>query len=355
MFMWIVVILVFSVLVIVHEAGHLFVAKKNGIRVEVFSLGLGKRLCGREIAGTDYRISLIPFGGYCKMAGEDPEEASGADDEFASKSPFKRFSVVVAGALTNYVFAFFIFSAVFMIGSPTLSNRIGQVLEEHPAGEAGLAEGDRIVSISGLEVSGWDDILEVVGSYQSGDGPLAIEVLRGNEELEFEITPRVTRTVNIFRQEVERPMIGIAPASEIEEVSYPLPAAFYQGGRKLLKMTGMTYKGIWLLVTGALPLEGSVAGPIGIAHVMGEAARVGLVPLLLITAHVSLALAVFNLLPFPVLDGGHVIFIAIEKLRGRPVSPRVQETISYVALFILLAFALFISWQDLLKFTPLGD
>jgi regulator of sigma E protease len=116
----------------------------------------------------------------------------------------------------------------------------------------------------------------------------------------------------------------------------------------------MTYKGIWLLATGGLPVKKSVSGPIGIGFLIGQAAKMGIVPLLVITAHISMALAVFNLLPFPVLDGGHAIFLGIEKLRGKPLSIKTQEIITQAALILLIAFALFVSWQDIIKFTPLG-
>ena len=149
-------------------------------------------------------------------------------------------------------------------------------------------------------------------------------------------------------------MLGIAPENKILPVSYDPVRAVYHGGKRLLVLTGMTYKSIWLLLTGGLPVKKSVTGPIGIIRLIGHAANLGIVPLLIITAHVSMALAIFNLLPFPVLDGGHVIFLGLEKLRGKPLSAKVQENITNVAFVILLAFILFVTWQDLLKFTPLG-
>ena len=132
------VIIVFSILILIHEAGHLFAAKKIGVRVEAFSLGMGKRLFGVKIGDTDYRVSLIPFGGFCKMAGEDPEESEGKDYEFGSKPVGHRFWVLVAGSLSNYIFAFLLFWMVFMVGVPVLSNGVGQLLNGYPAKEAGI-------------------------------------------------------------------------------------------------------------------------------------------------------------------------------------------------------------------------
>lgn len=355
MLMWFIVIVVFSLLVLVHEVGHLVAAKKAGIKVEVFSLGMGRRLFGWTVGSTDYRLSLIPFGGYCKMAGEDPLESEGREDEFNSKSPGQKFWVIVAGSLTNYIFAFLVFCVIFMMGAPVLSNKIGEVFENMPAYEADLREGDRIVAIGQNNVEYWDDILQNISAYDRERGVLEITILRDGEELRLDLVPRIQETVNIFQQRITRPMIGIAPSEEMESVSYSFFPAAYNGAKRLFELTATTYKGIWLLVTGALPLESSVSGPVGIAHIMGEAARMGLVPLLLITAHVSLALAVFNLLPFPILDGGHLLFIAVEKLRGRPVSPHVQEKIAQIALVLLLTFAIFVTWQDVLRFTPIGN
>ncbi|MFC1570695.1 RIP metalloprotease RseP [Candidatus Omnitrophota bacterium] len=350
-----IVILVFSVLILVHEAGHLFAAKRVGVTVEAFSLGFGKRLCGFKVGDTDYRISMIPFGGYIKMAGEDPTEASGKEGELATKPIGHRFWVMTSGAITNYIFAFILFSIIFMIGVPTLSNEVGQLLQGYPAEKAGLEVGDQILSISGEKTEYWEDIVAAIKNKYSEGGELDFAVVRAGKTMNIEITPDISTVTNIFGQTISRPMIGIAPENKILAVSYDPLRAIYYGGKRLITLTAMTYKGIWLILTGGMPVKTSVSGPIGIIHIMGQAAKLGIVPLLIITAHVSMALAIFNLLPFPVLDGGHVIFLALEKLRGKPLSVKVQEVITQVALVLLIAFALFVSWQDVMKFTPLGN
>lgn len=350
----ILVFVVFSILILVHEAGHLVAAKKAGIAVEAFSLGMGKRLFGIKIGETDYRVSLIPFGGFCKMAGEDPDEARGEEYEFASKPVGYRFWVIAAGSITNYIFAFLLFSVIFMIGVPTLSNEVGQVLKGYPAEKAGIKEGDSIISINGSRVEYWDDIVEEIRQGSSAGAVLNMEIIRGTQTMNIDVTPDISSVTNIFGQTISRPMIGIAPQNKILSVSYDPLEAVYYGGKRLFTLTIMTYKGLWLILTGGMPLKTSVSGPIGIAHLIGRAAHLGIVPLLIITAHVSMALAIFNLLPFPVLDGGHIIFLILEKFRRKPLSARTQEVITQVALAMLIAFALFVSWQDILKFTPLG-
>lgn len=354
MLTWIIVLVVFSVLILVHEAGHLFAAKKAGIRVEAFSLGMGKRLFGIELGGTDYRVSLIPLGGFCKMAGEEPGEAKGSADEYWAKPVGHRFWVIAAGSLTNYVFAFILFSIIFMIGVPTLSNEVGQVLKNYPAEKAGIKVGDTVLAINGKKVLYWDDIVAAIKDGSLGGAALKIDLKRENGNLTLDVKPEISTVKNIFGQTISRPMLGIAPREKTLSVKYGPVEALYHGGKKLVELTAVTYNGIWLLITGGMPLKTSVSGPIGIANIMGQAANLGIVPLLIITAHVSMALAIFNLLPFPVLDGGHIIFLFFEKLKGRPVTVKVQEAITQVALFLLIALFVYASWNDILRLTPLG-
>lgn len=354
MLIWIIVAGVFSVLVLIHEAGHLIAAKKLGIRVETFSVGMGKRLFGVKRGETDYRVSMIPFGGFCQMAGENIAQSKGAEYEFSSKPVGRRFWVIAAGSITNYVFAFLLFWITFMIGSPMLSNEVGRILKGYPAEEAGIREDDKILFINGKKVEYWEDIVRAIKKESSKDETLDVTIARGEETLVFKIKPSVSDVKNIFGKTVSHPIIGIAPKNKILPVSYnPLRAAYY-GAKQLLVFSWITYKGIWLILTGGISLKASVSGPIGIAYLLGQAADLGFVPLLAVTAHISMALAIFNLLPFPVLDGGGIVFLFFEKLRKKPVSMKVQEMAANAALIMLIAFALFVSWYDIIKFTPMG-
>lgn len=345
----IIVFIVFGLLIFIHEAGHLVAAKKAGIRVEAFSLGMGRRLFGIKIGDTDYRISLIPFGGFCQMAGEDPRQAQGMPDEFSSKSVLRRFWVIAAGSITNYIFAFLLFSFVFMIGAPVLSTEIGRLLKGYPAEKAGMKIGDKILSINDKKVEYWDDVVSAIAKLSKEGMFLDVEILRDKETMIIKVVPEISTMTNIFKQKISRVVVGIAPKNEILSVSYnPVKALFY-GGKKIIVLTAMTYKSIWLLFTGAMPLKTSLSGPIGIACLIGQAANMGWPHLILIMAHVSMALAIFNLLPFPVLDGGHILFLIIEKLRGRALSVKTQEIITQTALLGLISLALFISWQDILR------
>jgi regulator of sigma E protease len=346
------VVIVFSILILVHELGHMFAAKKLGVRVERFSLGFGRKLFSVQKGDTEYIVSLFPFGGYVKLAGDNPAECRGASDEFYAKSVFKRFLIILGGPLTNYLFAFLLFSAIYMVGVPSLTTGVGRLLPGYPAEKSGIQKGDVIFEIGGSPVTYWEDLVAIVQKATDGE-PLDFKVRRDGNVLDMQMAPKVVKTKNIFGQETTVGMIGVAPEKEIVLVRHSLPRAIAQGGRKLIALTGMTYKGLWLLITGGLPLRESVAGPIGIAFLIGEAAKLGFVYLLSIMAHINVALAVFNLLPFPILDGGHILFLAIEKIRGRSVSPHAQEVVGQIALYILIAFALFVSWNDIMKFFPL--
>ena len=200
-----------------------------------------------------------------------------------------------------------------------------------------------------------DDVLMTIKEESVPGEELSVKVTRDDKILTFLIEPDISTTKDIFGKTISRPVVGIAPANELLSVSYGPAKAFYYGGRKLIQLTSMTYKMLWLLVTGGMPVKESLSGPIGIAFYIKQAAHSGIAHLLLIMAHISMALAVFNMLPFPVLDGGHIVFLFIEKIRRKPISVKIQESITNVAFFVLIAFALFVSFQDVMRFTPLGE
>ncbi|MBF0215607.1 MAG: RIP metalloprotease RseP [Candidatus Omnitrophica bacterium] len=349
-----IVILVFGVIILVHETGHLFAAKKAGIKVEVFSLGMGKKLIGMQIGETEYRLSLVPFGGYCKMAGEDPEDRKGNENEFGSKPVGHRFWVIIAGSLMNYIFAFLLFWVIFMAGVPTMSNKIGQVLADYPAQKAGIAIGDRVNSINGAKIEYWEDLLSAIQKYSEGGKDLELSVERNGANMQFRVKPDVHEVKNIFGQVITRPMLGVGPASEITAVRYGIVKSSYYAGKHLFELSGMTYKMMWMILTRGMPVKDTMSGPIGIAFFIKQAASTGIIPLLVVMAHISMALAIFNMLPFPVLDGGHAVLLLIEKIRGRALSMKIQSAMANAAVVLLIALAVFISFHDIMRFTPLG-
>jgi regulator of sigma E protease len=324
-------------------------AKKMGVKVEIFSIGFGPKIWSIKRGDTLYAVSAIPLGGYIKMAGEEPgEEKTGADWEFYSKPIYKRFNIVVAGSVFNYILGFILFSMIFMIGAPVPTSRIGRILEGYPAERAGLKENDKIIEIDGKEVKYWEEVLDIIHN-KGKDDITRLAVDRDGDLLRFALSGRSEEQKDMFGKPVKTTMIGIAPSDEVDYVRHGIVKSISMGGRTLWNITTLSYRVIWGLLTGSVPVN-MVGGPIMIAAVTGKAAKMGITHVIWISALISASLAIINLLPFPVLDGGHVLFLAIEKIKGRPVDKKVQEVVQQVAIVLLIAFFLLISWNDILNF-----
>ena len=342
-------IAVLSILVIVHEFGHFIVAKKTGVRVEKFSVGFGPEVFGVTKGGTRYSISLIPLGGYVKLAGETgEEELKGESWEYLSRTVGERAKIIFAGPLLNYILAFFIFSFIFVIGYPTLTTKIGQVISDYPGAAAGVKAGDVILEINGQEVNYWEDVTNSIHTNKEPEIDLLVE--RGGRLVDLKVTPKSQEVKTIFGSKKRVGLIGIMPSEEIVYVRHNVIKSVYMGGKKLVMLTYITYRALWASFTGVIPFKESITGPVGIFYITGQAARMGIVYLLHIMGILSASLAIFNLLPVPVLDGGHLLFIAIEKVRGKPVSHRVQENITQVGLALIICMMLFVFYNDFMRF-----
>lgn len=333
----------------VHECGHFFVAKKNGVKVERFAFGFGPKIFSIKKKETEYSICLIPLGGYVKMAGDEPQESrSGAAWEYLSKSIFQRITIVLAGPLLNYILAFFIFVFVFVIGNPVMTTRVGEVMDNFPAKNTGILKNDKIITADGKAVKDWEELTEII--HKKTAGPLSLTVERNESRLDFVIMPQVKEMKNIFGQKQNIGLIGIKPSGEIIMVKESIFRAFYLGGQKLIYLTFLTYKSLWFMATGGMSFKDSVTGPVGIFYITTQAAKLGFVYLLQIVAILSASLAIFNLLPIPVLDGGHIFFLIMEKLRGKPLNPRTQERITQIGMAFLIALMVFASYSDFSRF-----
>ena len=346
-------IAVLSILVIVHEFGHFITAKKMGVGVEKFSIGFGPELFGITKGGTRYLISLVPLGGYVKLIGEAPEDGiKGEKKEYLSRTVGERSRIIFAGPLLNYILAFFIFSFVFIIGSPTLTSKVGRVMPGYPGELAGIRQGDRIIKINNKDVNYWEDVTKIVHTNQKPQMELRIE--RDGKLMDFIIKPKDEEIKTLFGSKRKVMLIGIMPSEEVRHMRYSILKSFYMGGQKLLALSYITYRALWATLTGAIPFKESVTGPIGIFYITGQAAKLGFVYLLQLMGVLSASLAIFNLLPVPILDGGHILFLAIEKLRRKPLSTKAQEIITQVGLYLLILLMVFIFYNDFMRFGIFG-
>ncbi len=346
-------LLVLSLLVVVHEWGHFIVARLVGIRVEKFSIGFGPVLFGKKIGETEYCFSLLPLGGFVKLAGENPDESTGAKWEFNSKSLMQKFAVVFAGPLMNALLAFVLFWLIFMVGQPTMTTKVGKVLPDSAAKAAGLLEGDRILAVNGMKISLWEELLDKLHSNSAPQMILTVE--RDAQAIEMPVSPKIQETRDLFGRPVKAAFLGIAPSSELIHVKSGFFEAMKLAWDRLWFMTSAIFMSLGLMITGAMPFKESMTGPIGIFFMTQKAAEMGIVYLLYFTGSLSVSLFVLNLLPIPVLDGGHVLFITIEKLKGSPLKEAVKEKMTQVGMVALLGLMAFVMLQDIHRFSILEN
>ena len=342
------IIIVIGVLILFHEFGHFLACKKIGVRVEKFSLGFGPKLFGFKKGETEYCLSLIPLGGYVKLAGEDPhEKLKGKKWEFLSRSIGARFLVIITGPLANLVLAFLLFSLIFAVGLPALPTEVGKVLKDTPAERAGLKSGDEIIAIDGIRVRHGGELQRIVFSNPGKE--LKFTIQREGRESILTVMPELRRVEDLLGQEVEVGMIGITFPEELIRMRYPIGEAIRRGGSRTIELTVLTLRGLGMLISGRVPLK-NLAGPLFIPQAAGSAAQAGFTTLLGFIAFFSVNLFVINLLPIPILDGGHILFLALEGIRKKPLSIRAQEITQQIGLFIILLIFAIVMRNDIPRF-----
>lgn len=339
-------LLVIGPLIFIHELGHFLVAKWRGVRVERFSLGYPPRLFGFQWGDTDYCISAVPLGGYVKMAGENPEEPSeGADDEFTSKSPFSRALIIIAGPLSNYVLAFFLYVTILTIGGTmvVVDNGliVGDVTPDWPAEAAGLERGDRMLDVDDLPLANFEALREYVEP--RADSTINLRVERGGDTLVVAVIPRSTPD---GRTGIVSGKIGISPTTVYEPVG--LIAAVSDGASITWQNTAMVGRFFIRFITGQESPK-NIGGPLFIATIAGKVANQGWRSFLGFMALLSLNLAILNILPIPVLDGGQLLFILIESIRGKPLSLKSRLRVQQVGMAFLLVLIIFVTINDLMR------
>jgi regulator of sigma E protease len=343
-------VVVLGILIFFHELGHFLLAKLFGVGVEKFSLGFGPRIFGRTVGRTDYRISAIPLGGYVKMVGEEPDAEIDPGDlpySFTHKHVLKRILIVAAGPAFNMILAVLIFFMLFMAsGRSVLEPVIGTVQADMPAAEAGLQEGDRIVAVNDREVRTWEEMSQLIK--QSGGEPIRVRARREGQSFEAEITPQMTTTQNLFGEDVQRRVIGITAARKFHTEEMGIFESLGQSVVQTYRVAELTIVSIVKLIQGTLSTD-TLGGPIMIAQMAGEQAREGMTNLVFLIALLSVNLAILNILPIPVLDGGHLLFFCIELVSGRPVNTRIREIAQQAGLFVLMMLMIFVFYNDIVR------
>jgi len=346
-------IVVLGVLIFVHELGHFLVAKWMRVTVLRFSLGFGPKLWGFTRGDTEYRISWIPLGGYVKMLGEDSEEdvtPEQMERSFSSQRVGKRMAIVMAGPLSNFVLAIVIFTLLFAFsGIREITTDIASVTQGSPAEQAGLKAGDKVIAIDGKPISTWHELSETVEA--RGENPLLIRIQRGTETLDVAITPYMGEKESELKEKIKTPLIGVVASSNyfIKKIN-PLEAGYYS----LLQTWHLTKFSITVvikLIQRALPFN-VLGGPILIAQMAGQQAEKGLLELINFIALISVNLAVLNLLPIPILDGGHIMFFLVEAVLGRPLGVKKIEMAQKVGMLLLLVLMAFVFYNDIMRLLP---
>jgi regulator of sigma E protease len=343
-------IIVLGVLVFVHELGHFLMAKLFGVRVDAFSLGFPPKLLHKKIGDTDYRLSVVPLGGYVKLFGENPKDEVPPELQpvsFSHHPLWHRFLIVLAGPAFNLIFAALALFLVFTFsGIPYLTTEIGGVKEGSPAAQAGLQKGDQILSVGGQAVSRWEYLSLKIR--QNGEKPLTLSVRRGDRDFQVQVTPQRMEIPDIFGAKVAAVIIGISSGDTpaVEQVG-PIQAltlgVVYTG-----RLTWLTLESLYKLVVREVPLK-SIGGPILIAQMAGKQAEMGVSYLVQFMAALSINLFLVNLLPIPVLDGGHLFFFTLEAIRGKPLPLQHREMAQGFGLMLLLALMILIFYQDILR------
>jgi regulator of sigma E protease len=344
------VVVVFGLIVFVHELGHFSVAKLVGVGVERFSLGFGPKLIGRTVGETEYLISAVPLGGYVKMIGEETGEEIAAEDiprSFPHQSLTSRFLIVAAGPCANFVTAFVLFSLAFAsFGIPVAVEeaRVGAIVPDSPAQRAGLQAGDEIVSISGSRVQTWEEMAEHIRSSQGEELSLQVKRAGSQQPVELVVSPELRQ--GAAQEGRGRYAIGIMPDSRLEQVS--AGRAVLLGAEQTWALSVLIVQTVGKLIQGEVSTK-ELGGPILIAQVAGQQAQRGLSYLVHFTALINVNLAVFNLLPIPILDGGHLLFLFIELLLGRPPSLRSREVAFRVGFLVIISLVVLVFYNDIAR------
>ncbi len=353
------VLLVLGGLIFFHELGHFLMARALGMGVSTFSIGFGPKLYSRVVGKTEYCLSLIPLGGYCALVGEDYDddhskmEEEGLTQQFSEKEFFylrptwQRFLVVAAGPFANIVTAFVLcWILAFGYGQSYLVPEVGKVLADSPAAHAGLKEGDIILRIGQMPIKDWTEMSQSIKASQGQSIDVTFD--RAGTIYTEPLTPKTSIQKNVFGEATETYVIGVQASGKIAHVDIGFFEALTLGAKNTWNMVDLTYTGFVKLFQRTVPLD-QVGGPIMIAQLVSEQAATGLANVLSLAALISINLAILNLLPIPVLDGGHIVFLGIETIMRRPLPHKLRLILGQVGFFMLIGIMIFATFNDIMR------
>ncbi|GFK92885.1 Metalloprotease MmpA [Fundidesulfovibrio magnetotacticus] len=345
-------VVVIGVLIFIHELGHFLLARFFGMGVRVFSLGFGPKLLAFRAGQTEYRVCAVPLGGYVQLVAQDSEdddttEGFPPDTWFVRRPSWQRMLVVAAGPLFNLVLAWALYAGLYYAnGRFETPASVGEVVQAGAAERAGIKQGDVVTAVDGAPILYFRELREKVE--QSGGKPLRLDVKRGQEQLAFTVTPDLRPQKNLFGEDVSKPLLGVTSTKESVNIPMGAASALREGLAQTWEITAVTGQIFWKLVAGVVPVS-TIGGPIMIAELVGKQSEQGLAHLVSLTAMISVNLAILNLLPIPVLDGGHILFFALETVLRRPVPERLRAMTTKAGFVLLMGLMLMATANDILR------
>ncbi|MEP4033282.1 RIP metalloprotease RseP [Roseibium polysiphoniae] len=358
---------VLTIVVFFHELGHFLVARWCGVNVDAFSVGFGREIFGwNDSKGTRWKLSMIPLGGYVKFAG-DENAASVPDRErvaamseaeragaFVAKPVWQRAAVVAAGPIANFILAVVIFAAIFIAFGKIVTSPVVETVQPGSAAEVGgLMPEDLILSVDGREISTFSDLQRIVSV--SADVPLLLEVERGSSVVTLTVTPQYRELTDRFGNVQRLGLLGVSRSPKPEDLiqqTYGPVEAVAEGTRETIYIAGRTLDYLWGVLSGREAAD-QLGGPIRVAQVSGQVATQGIIPLLSLAAVLSISIGLLNLMPIPMLDGGHLVYYFAEAVRGKPLSEGVQDIGFRIGIGIVLLLMVFATWNDVMHLTKL--
>ncbi len=345
-------IVVIGIIIFVHESGHFIAAKFSGVRVEMFSLGFPPKIFSKKYGETEYQLAWIPLGGFVKMTGmidESFDDDFDPDDPkaFINKNFFQRAFIITAGVLMNFLLAWVIYTAVLNFEGVTrnVGTTLSEVSEGYPAEEAGLQIGDKVLAIAGEDISEWSELTGIIR--ENPDNPIEFVFLRGADTLSVIATPKAMPSFNLETGTKDTVgQLGVLGETVNERIG--LGKSLLYGGAQVIGIIELNVLSIKMLVTRQAGVS-DLAGPIGIAKMSGEQARSGFVSFISFIGFISVAIGFLNILPIPMLDGGHLAFMIIEAIIRRPIPDKIRFNLMKFGMAALLLLIVVVSYHDIIR------